>query len=392
MDRKEIVSNHIVCSEKPSIELAMSQETEPEEVVNISCQDFKEVGEEKSSTVVSDACDQPRKDNSKVSTQFEDESLAELECKIDLAERNLQFLKENLEFELENCTSSSDLETKLSLDYGNFICDSMFIDNCIRSIGFPVFVIASVTCLFEKCSECRVEKHKVVSLSREVIQSITVEKVNVKFADAEIAHTRGVVWNVTSDCLNFVVSTDLSGNVTCLKILSIVSSVFDLLLGLVSPFILIGKQILQELCLSVLGWDIKVQLFIEDCKSSEDYQCQVMLDSKSFVLCVTCITTSRVIICVLALLTALTRLEQVLVKHLQFVWNPGPSTDSKSSTTAANLDVRDIVIVVENEATSNRSKMKRVAWVNSSRDQLVQGARVKIKTQNKLSTRTRSAV
>ena len=40
-------------------------------------------------------------------------------------------------------------------------------------------------------------------------------------------------------------------------ILSTVSSVFDPL-GLVSPFILVGKQILQELCRDGVGWDDEV--------------------------------------------------------------------------------------------------------------------------------------
>ena len=171
-----------------------------------------------------------------------------------------------------------------------------------------------------------------------ISQSQVAEKVKVDFADVVIAREFGVVWNVTSDCLNYVVSTFLSGNVTRLNFLSIVSSVFDPL-GLFSPLLLlIGRQIVTELFVSGL----------------------------------------------LVLLTEFFILEQVLVQCLRFVWNPGSSSNEREqgrsnwSTTSTHLDVRDVV-----DETRPRNRWKMVCALLVSEDQLVRGARVKMKLLNK---------
>ena len=68
-----------------------------------------------------------------------------------------------------------------------------------------------------------------------------------------------------SDRFNYVVSPGLSGNVTCHKLLSIVSSGFDFF-GLVSPFVLIEKKFVQNLeaiakvLKDTLNGNIKVRL------------------------------------------------------------------------------------------------------------------------------------
>ena len=202
--------------------------------------------------------------------------------------------------------------------------------------------IVSIARPCEMFSEDSLYLSSFVSSLLQVIQSIcqsqVAEKVNVDFADVVIAREFGVVWNVTSDCLNYVVSTFLSGNVTRLNFLSIVSSVFDPL-GLVSPLLLlIGRQIVTELFVSGL----------------------------------------------LVLLTEFIILEQDLVQSIRFVWNPGSSSNkmeqgrSKWSTTSTHLDVRDVV-----DETRPRNRWKMVCVLLVSEDQLVRGARVKMKLLNK---------
>ena len=70
----------------------------------------------------------------------------------------------------------------------------------------------------------------------------------------------GVFWRVETDTLGF--------QVTCLEkaasrrgVLSVVSSVYDPL-GMVAPFILSGKIIVQELCRLILGWDDQIPVEI----------------------------------------------------------------------------------------------------------------------------------
>ena len=125
----------------------------------------------------------------KNSLPFEGESLVELECNIDLSEKKLQIIKQNIDekLEFEELSSSPDV---------------------IQSID----------------------------------QSLVAEKVKVNLADSLL----NVVWDVTSDCFNYVVSSDLSGSVTCRKLLSIVSSGLDSFC-LFSPFVLIGKMFMQYL-------------------------------------------------------------------------------------------------------------------------------------------------
>ena len=161
---------------------------------------------------------------------------------------------------------ASDFEEKYGFDCGDIVRNSFYVDDCLHSVATSEIAIDLITRLCRMFSEGRVELAKFVSSSPQVIQSIdqslVAEKVKVDFADTVIERALGVVWNVTSDWFTYDVSIDMSGNVTRRKILSIVSSVFDPL-GLVSPFILLGKQILQELCVSGLGWDDKVQPEIE---------------------------------------------------------------------------------------------------------------------------------
>ena len=63
----------------------------------------------------------------------------------------------------------------------------------------------------------------------------------------------GVYWYVEHDSLGFKVCLRNS-QPTRRGILSVVSSVFDPI-GLVSPFVLVAKQLLQTLCKDDIGWD-----------------------------------------------------------------------------------------------------------------------------------------
>ena len=60
----------------------------------------------------------------------------------------------------------------------------------------------------------------------------------------------GVFWSSQTDLFTYNVSDFPDSSFSRRKVLSIVSSVFHPL-GLVSPFILLGKRILQDLCILV---------------------------------------------------------------------------------------------------------------------------------------------
>ena len=63
----------------------------------------------------------------------------------------------------------------------------------------------------------------------------------------------GIYWNNEGDHIGFEVSLKEKPN-TKRAMLSVVSSIYDPL-GLVSPFILEGRQIVQKLCFSKFNWD-----------------------------------------------------------------------------------------------------------------------------------------
>ena len=71
-----------------------------------------------------------------------------------------------------------------------------------------------------------------------------------------IERTLGVHWCAESDTFQFQVMVS-ERPMTRRGLLSTISSVYDPL-GLLSPFVLLGKQILQELCRSKANWDDEI--------------------------------------------------------------------------------------------------------------------------------------
>lgn len=68
-----------------------------------------------------------------------------------------------------------------------------------------------------------------------------------------VEKTFGIQWCIESDSFQFkIVLNDRP--LTRRGVLSTLSSVYDPL-GLISPFILVGKQILQEMCRNQIDWD-----------------------------------------------------------------------------------------------------------------------------------------
>ena len=81
----------------------------------------------------------------------------------------------------------------------------------------------------------------------------------------------GVYWNTEEDNIGFEVRLKDKPN-TKRGMLSVVSSIYDPL-GLVSPFILEGRQIVQKLCFGKLNWDEPVN---EDVKQHwQNWMCKL---------------------------------------------------------------------------------------------------------------------
>ena len=102
--------------------------------------------------------------------------------------------------------------------------------------------------------------HTFVSNTKEVLKAIPPEdranglqNLDLKFNQLPIERTLGVIWCIETDCFRFgIVIQDRP--LTRREVLSTVCSVYDPL-GLAAPVILVGKQILQELCRGNVDWD-----------------------------------------------------------------------------------------------------------------------------------------
>ena len=110
------------------------------------------------------------------------------------------------------------------------------------------------------CEKGGFRLHKIISNDKEVINAIPprdraedIQSLDLGIDKLPVERTLGVQWCVHSDCFQFKVVLKDSP-LTRRGILSTVSSIFDPL-GLVSPFILVGKRILQELCRNSADWD-----------------------------------------------------------------------------------------------------------------------------------------
>ena len=113
------------------------------------------------------------------------------------------------------------------------------------------------------CSMGGFNRHKFLSNNREVLETtFPHERVNVvKNLDLSketlpMERTLGIQWCIESDTFQFRIQLK-DKPLTRRGILSTVSSVYDPL-GLVSPVILVGKQILRELCKCESSWDDEV--------------------------------------------------------------------------------------------------------------------------------------
>ena len=142
----------------------------------------------------------------------------------------------------------------------------------------------------------------------------------------------------------------------------------------------------EQLCLSAISRDYKREL------DSEDSRSQFKPESKeSDVEYVKPMTIPQIILCLLVLLTALFILEEVLAQCPRFVWDSGSSSNqstveqgnSKWSTASTNFDDGDVLLLVDGATPRYRWKIARVILINIADDQLVRGACVKMKIQNK---------
>lgn len=92
-----------------------------------------------------------------------------------------------------------------------------------------------------------------MSVIPETVRAINAKDVSLNYSEIPMQSVLGVKWNVETDVFSFSVALK-EKPATRRGILGTVASVYDPL-GFLSPYLLTGKQILQEMCKRGVGWD-----------------------------------------------------------------------------------------------------------------------------------------
>ena len=159
--------------------------------------------------------------------------------------------------------AADDFEDEFGAEVASFIRDNFYVDDGLKSVADPDVAIDLIRKSKELCKKGGFNLHKFISNRKEVIQRIPKEEQAKGIQNLDLSQNRlpieralGVQWCVESDTFQFRIEVK-DRPLTRRGILSTVSSVFDPL-GLVAPFILIGKRILQQLCRGGVDWDDRV--------------------------------------------------------------------------------------------------------------------------------------
>ena len=157
-------------------------------------------------------------------------------------------------------TTADDFEEECGNDAAEFVRHDFYVDDGLKSVPSVEHAINLIESTKTLCKKGGFNLHKFISNRREVIEAIPVEQRAKEIKELDmtkdllpIERALGVQWFVESDELHF--RAELKDRpLTRRGILSTVSSVYDPL-GLISPFLLKGKIILQGICKDGAHWD-----------------------------------------------------------------------------------------------------------------------------------------
>ena len=156
--------------------------------------------------------------------------------------------------------AAEDNADKFSQEAVDVIFRNFYVDDCLKSVGTEQEAKDVVREVRGICEEGGFHLTKFVANKKSVLEDLPVQDRSQKTAvglDSEVNKTEeralGVRWKMDEDELGFSI-TRMDMPPTRRGILSVISSVYDPL-GVAGPFLLRGKQILQDLCRREIGWD-----------------------------------------------------------------------------------------------------------------------------------------
>ena len=141
----------------------------------------------------------------------------------------------------------------------DFISKDFYVDDGLHSSESVKEAIDLAQLARQVCASGKVRLHKFASNSREVMEAIPDSERSKEMSNRDLAwhlpveRTLGVEWNLELDSFQFRINFK-EAPVTRRNILSSVASIYDPL-GFLAPVTLVGKRIVQQLCVQGYSWD-----------------------------------------------------------------------------------------------------------------------------------------
>ena len=142
----------------------------------------------------------------------------------------------------------------------DFLENDFYVDDGLKSFGSPEEAISTIKAAQSMCSSANLRLHKFASNDKSVLESLPSDDRSKDLKDLDLRHdtlpiqrSLGTYWCMESDTFGFRIELK---DKPCTRrgLLSTVSSIYDPL-GILAPVVLVGRQILQELCKEGLDWD-----------------------------------------------------------------------------------------------------------------------------------------
>ncbi|KAI0241411.1 hypothetical protein LSAT2_027953, partial [Lamellibrachia satsuma] len=156
--------------------------------------------------------------------------------------------------------TATDNESEYDMKVTSAILKNFYVDDCLKSVRTEDEAIELIRDLSGACAKGGFRLTKWISNKRTVLNSVPEDERAKEVKDLDFDHTDlplgralGIQWCVETDTFRFEI-TMKERPLTRRGILSAVSSTYDPL-GLISPFVLPAKVILQDICRLRIGWD-----------------------------------------------------------------------------------------------------------------------------------------
>ncbi len=156
--------------------------------------------------------------------------------------------------------TADDNQAEFGSEVANFIRRDFYVDDGLTSVSSVDEAVHLIDQSRALCDKGGLKLHKFVSNDKDVIAHIDPEvrakdlkNVNIASDKLPVERVLGILWCIESDTFQFrVVLKDRP--LTRRGILSTVYSMYDPL-GFIAPVVLVGKQILQQMCADRADWD-----------------------------------------------------------------------------------------------------------------------------------------